>query len=51
MCQLSLSFADNTANVVNEHMMHDTVTDCIRPRITDGASRDSCGDGRVVADM
>lgn len=45
------SIDERMAKVVTEQMRHDIVTDRIRPRITDGASRESCGEGRVVDDM
>src|SRR5205809_1506295 len=37
-----------TRNVEVVVMMQDRVTARMRPRITEGASRESCGDGRVV---
>jgi hypothetical protein len=32
------------------HTIHDTVTDRIRARMTEGASRERFGEGRVVAE-
>jgi hypothetical protein len=37
-------------NVVMVHTRHETVTDRIRARMTDGASREREADGRVVAE-
>jgi hypothetical protein len=37
--------------VETEHMMQERVTAEMRPRITEGASRQSCGEGRVVDEM
>jgi hypothetical protein len=48
VAQVSSSTAERTTNVVTEQIMQDIVTDCMRPRMTEGASRESCGDGRVV---
>lgn len=45
------SAEERKTKVMTEQMMHDTVTECIRPRITDGASRDSVIEGRVVEEM
>jgi hypothetical protein len=45
------STAARTTNVVTEQMMHDTVTDAMRPRMTEGASRERLAEGRVVEDM
>jgi hypothetical protein len=32
-------------------MTQEIVTDRMRPRMTEGASRESCGEGRVVEEM
>lgn len=39
---------ESKTNVNMEQMMQDVVTERIRPRITDGASRERFGEGRVV---
>jgi len=39
---------NKTIRVESAHNMHDMVTDLMRPRITEGASRESVGDGLVV---
>lgn len=46
-----LSTEDKTTNVMVEHIMQLIVTDCVRPLMTEGASRDRLGEGRVVDDM
>ncbi len=43
------SWDDSTKKVDIEQRVVDMVTDRIRPRITEGASRDNVGEGRVVA--
>jgi hypothetical protein len=46
--RLPLSTDDNKAKVPKEQTIHDAVTDRMRPRMTEGASRESCEEGRVV---
>jgi hypothetical protein len=45
---LPLPTDDNKTKVPKEQAMHDDVTNRMRPRMTEGASRESCGEGRVV---
>ena len=45
------SMEASMTNVVTEHTMQVAVTDCMRPRMTEGASRESVAEGRVVEDM
>lgn len=35
-------------SVAAEHSVHDSVTEAMRARITEGLSRDRVGDGRVL---
>ena len=44
------STEDNRIKVPIEQTIHDDVTKRMRPRMTEGASRESCGDGRVVGE-
>ena len=44
------SLLTRTMHVERAHSMQEVVTDLMRPRMTDGASRDSVGDGLVVAE-
>lgn len=43
-----MSTEDNKIKVPTEQTIHDAVTDRMRPRMTEGASRESWGEGRVV---
>lgn len=43
-----LSKWERMPNVLKEHKMQAAMTDCNRPRITEGASRDRVAEGRVV---
>jgi len=45
---LPFSKDERSTNVNSEQIMQVVVTERIRPRITEGASRDSVGEGRVV---
>lgn len=45
---LPVSTDESKTNVNIEQMMQEVVTERIRPRITDGASRERLGEGRVV---
>jgi hypothetical protein len=48
---LPLPTEDNKTKVPTELTIHDAVTNRMRPRMTEGASRESCGEGRVVGEM
>jgi len=48
---LPLSADDKTTKVEIEQIRQETVTDRIRARMTEGASRESCEEGRVVDEI
>jgi hypothetical protein len=47
----SLTIVQRITNVAIEHIVQEVVTEAMRPRITDGASRDRFAEGRVVEEM